>query len=174
VVREKRDGRRTGNGSKIDSLITMRTILLLICVGWAGTALAQVDTARNVVNSTVRGTEKAARTVAHGAKTAVDKVADVFIPEPDAHRVDVSLNEDKIDMPGSVEPGKTAFVVKNSGKTTKNFELAGHGIDREFLNPPKPGQTKVLHATLRQGTYSVYSPSDDGGKRTEKMSLRVK
>ena len=152
----------------------MRTILLLIWVGWVGTAVAQVDTARNVVNSTVRGTEKAAHTVAHGVTTAVDKVADVFTPEPDAHRVDVSLNDDKIDMPHSVGPGKTAFVIKNSGKTTQNFELAGHGIDREFLNPPKPGQTKVLHVTLKRGTYTVYSPSADGGKRTEKMSLRVR
>ena len=136
--------------------------------------MAQVDTARNVVNSTVRGTEKAAQTVAHGAKTAVDKVADAFTPEPDAHRVDVSLNDDNIDMPTSVGPGKTAFVVKNSGKTTKNFQLAGHGIDHEFLNPPKPGETKVLHVTLKRGTYTVYSRNAGGEKGTEKMSLRVR
>jgi hypothetical protein len=153
----------------------MRTIILLvICCGWVATAVAQIDTARNVVNSTVRGTEHAVRTVAHGTETAVDKIADAFTPEPDAHRVDVSLNDERIEMPASVEPGKTAFVVKNSGNTTKNFELAGHGVDREFLNPPKPGQTKVLHVTLKRGTYIVYSSSADGEKRTEKARLRVR
>lgn len=157
-----------------DSHSTMRTILLLIWFGWVGTAVAQVDTARNVVKSPVRGTEKAARTVAHGAKTAVDKVADVFTPEPDAHRVDVSLNDEKINIPTSVRPGKTAFVIKNSGTTTENFKLVGNGVDREFLNPPKPGETKVLHVTLKRGTYAVYSPSADGEKRSENVSLRVR
>jgi hypothetical protein len=152
----------------------MRIVLLLICVGLVGSAVAQVDTARNVARSTVRGTEKAARTGAHGAKTAVEKVVDVFTPEPDAHRVDVSLNDDKIDMPTSVETGKTAFVIKNSRNTTRNFKLAGHGIDREFLNPPKPGETKVLHVTLKRGTYTVNSQSAEGGKQTEKIRLRVR
>jgi phosphohistidine phosphatase SixA len=51
------------------------------------TAVAQVDTAENVVHSTVRRTEKAARTVAHGVKKAADTVEDAITPDRDARRV---------------------------------------------------------------------------------------
>jgi len=50
------------------------------------TAVAQVDTAENVVHSTVRGTEKAARTVAHGVKKAADTVEDAVTPDSDARQ----------------------------------------------------------------------------------------
>ena len=138
------------------------------------TALAQVDTARNVVNSTVRGTENAARTVAHGAARAVDKVEDALEPEPDARRVDVNLTENSVDMPTSLKPGRTAFVIKNSSNSTQNFELQGHGVDKEFKNAPKPGQTKVLHVTLKRGSYTAYSLGKDGSKETAKASFRVR
>jgi hypothetical protein len=46
----------------------------MVFAGMISTAVAQVDTADNVVHSTVQGTEKAARTVAHGVKKAVDTV----------------------------------------------------------------------------------------------------
>jgi hypothetical protein len=50
------------------------------------TAVAQVDTAENVVHSTARGTEKAARTVAHGVKKAADTVEDAVTPDSDARQ----------------------------------------------------------------------------------------
>ena len=152
----------------------MKTFLSIVFAGLISTAVAQVDTAENVVHSTVRGTEKAAKTVVHGAAKAVDKVEDALTPEPDARRVDVNLTENSVDMPTSLKPGRTAFVIKNSGKTTQNFEIEGHGVDREFMKPPKPGDTKVLHVTLKRGTYTVYSPGKDENKRAAKVTLRVK
>src|SRR6202045_2572643 len=127
----------------------MKTFLLIVFAGLISTAVAQVDTAENVVNSTVRGTEKAARTVAHGVKKAADTVEDAVTPDTDARRVDVTVTDDRIDMPTQLKPGKTAFVVKNAGKTTQNFEVEGRGVDRKFAAAPKPGETKVSHVYLK-------------------------
>jgi hypothetical protein len=152
----------------------MKTFLSIVFAGLISTAVAQVDTAENVVHSTVRGTEKAAKTVVHGAAKAVDTVEDAFEPEPNAQRVDVNLTENSVDMPTSLKPGRTAFVIKNSGSATHNFEVQGHGVDREFKNAPKPGQIKVLHVTLKRGTYTAYSLGKDGNKEAAKVSFRVK
>ena len=146
----------------------------MVFAGMISTAVAQVDTAENVVHSTVRGTEKAARTVAHGVKNAADTVEDAVAPDSDARRVDVTVTDDRIDMPAQLKPGKTAFVVKNAGKTTQNFEVEGRSVDRKFVTAPNPGQTKVLHVVLKRGTYSAYSPGKDENKRTPAVTLRVR
>ena len=145
-----------------------------IATAIAQTAIAQVDTAENVVNSTVRGTEKAARTVAHGVKRAADTVEDAVTPDSDARRVDVTVTDDRIDMPTQLKPGKTAFVVKNTDKTTENFEVEGRSVDRKFVAALKPGETKVLHVILKRGTYTAYSPGKDENKRTAAVTLRVR
>ena len=152
----------------------MKTFFSIVFAGLISTAVAQVDTAENVVHSTVRGTEKAARTVAHGVKKAADTVEDAFTPDSDARRVEVTITEDRIDMPTQLRPGKTAFVVKNAGKTTQNFEVEGRSVDRKFVAAPNPGQTKVLHVYLKRGTYSVYSPGKTGDKGTPNATLRVR
>jgi hypothetical protein len=156
----------------------MKTLLTIIIAGVVSTAVAQVQTAENVANSTVRGTKKAAETVAHGVKKAADTVEDAIIPDSDTpnsdeRRVDVTMTDDKIDMPTPLKPGRTAFVVKNAGTMTQNFEVAGHSVDRKFVTAPGPGETKVLHVTLHRGNYTVYSPGKNGDKKTEKMTLRV-
>jgi archaellum component FlaG (FlaF/FlaG flagellin family) len=152
----------------------MKTFFSIVFAGVISTAVGQVDTAENVVHSTVRGTEKAARTVAHGVKKAADTVEDAFTPDSDARRVDVTITEDRIDMPTQLRPGKTAFVVKNAGKTTQNFEVEGRSVDRKFVAAPNPGQTKVLHVYLKRGTYTVYSPGKTGDKGTPNATLRVR
>jgi multidrug efflux pump subunit AcrA (membrane-fusion protein) len=154
----------------------MKTFLVMMFVAAvaAATAIAQVDTAENVVNSTVRGTEQAARTVAHGVKKAADTVEDAVTPDSDARRVDVTVTDDRIDMPAQLKPGKTAFVVKNAGTTTQNFEVEGGSVDRKFAAAPKPGQTKIMHVILKRGTYTAYSPGKDENKRTAAVTLRVR
>jgi hypothetical protein len=149
-----------------------KILAMLVTAIAVGTACAQIDTARNVVNSTVRGTEKAAETVANGTKKAVDTVADAFTPDSDARRVDVTLTDGHIDMPSSLEPGKTAFVVKNDGSTAQNFEVAGHNTDRKFATAPKPGQTKVMHVYLKRGRYSFYAPPN-GENGSHKVTVHV-
>lgn len=146
----------------------------MVFAGMISTAVAQVDTAENVVHSTVRGTEKAARTVAHGVKKAADTVEDAVTPDSDARRVDVTVTDDRIDMPAQLKPGKTAFVVKNAGNTAQNFEVEGRSVDRKFVAAPNPGETKVLHVILKRGAYTAYSPGKDGNKRTAAVTLRVR
>jgi iron uptake system EfeUOB component EfeO/EfeM len=152
----------------------MKTLLSIVFAGLMSTTVAQVDTAENVARSTVRGTEKAARTVAHGVKKAADTVEDAFTPDTDARRVDVTVTDDRIDMPTQLKPGKTAFVVKNAGRTAQNFEVEGQTVDRKFAAAPKPGQTKVMHVTLKRGTYTVYSPGKEENKRTAEVTFRVR
>jgi len=152
----------------------MKTFLSIAFAGLISTAAAQVDTAENVARSTVRGTKKAAETVAHGAKKAADTVVDAVTPESDARRVDVTVTDDRIDMPTQLKPGKTAFVVKNAGKTTQNFEVEGRSIDRKFVAAPNAGETKVLHVILKRGTYTAYSPGKDENKRSANVTLRVR
>ena len=151
----------------------MKTILLIFFAGLISTAVAQVDTAENVARSTVRGAKEAAETVAHGAKKAADTVVDAVTPDSDARRVDVTMTEDRIDIPTQLKPGKTAFVVKNSGKTAQNFEVEGRKIDRKFITAPNPGETKVLHVNLKRGTYTAYSPGTDKNKRTAQVTVHV-
>jgi iron uptake system EfeUOB component EfeO/EfeM len=152
----------------------MKTLLSIVFAGLISTAAAQTDTAENVARSTVRETKKAAETVAHGAKKAAETVVDAVTPESDARRVDVTVTDDRIDMPTQLKPGKTAFVVKNAGKTAHNFEVEGSSIDRKFVAPPKPGETKVLHVNLKRGSYTAYSPGKDNNKRTAEVALRVR
>jgi iron uptake system EfeUOB component EfeO/EfeM len=152
----------------------MKAFLSIVFTGLISTAVAQVDTAENVARSTVRGTEKAARTVAHGVKKAADTVEDAFTPDTDARRVDVTVTDDRIDMPTQLKPGKTAFVVKNAGRTAQNFEVEGQSVDRKFAAAPNPGQTKVMHVVLKRGTYTVYSPAKEGNKRTAEVTFRVR
>jgi hypothetical protein len=151
----------------------MKTILLIFFAGVISTAVAQVDTAENVARSTVRGAKEAAETVAHGAKKAADTVVDAVTPDSDARTVDVTMTDDRIDMPTQLKPGKTAFVVKNSGKTAQNFEVEGRKIDRKFITAPNPGETKVLHVNLKRGTYTAYSPGTDKNKRTAQVTVHV-
>src|SRR5438132_14327759 len=152
----------------------MKTFLSIAFAGLISTAAAQVDTAENVARSTVRETKKAADTVAHGAKKAADTVVDAVTPDSDARRVDVKVTGDRIDMPTRLKPGKTAFVVKNAGKTTQNFEVEGQSVDRKFVAAPNPGETKVLHVNLKRGTYTAYSPGKDKNKRTGEVTVRVR
>jgi hypothetical protein len=155
----------------------MKTFFFLMIVAGlvSGASGQPLDTAKNIANSTAEKTKEAAQTVAHGVKKAANKVEDALTPDPDARRVDVTVNDGEVNMSSDLEPGKTAFVVKNEGKTTTNFEVTGGDIDRKFVTPPGPGETKVLHVTLKRGVhYNIYSTNTDDGKRTKKMTLSVK
>jgi hypothetical protein len=84
-------------------------------------------------------TARTAENVAHAAvrhtKEAVNTVADALTPEPGARHVDVSLNEDRIDMPTSMPRGRTAFIVHNAGQRKHNLgSLTTSHIERAFLS----------------------------------------
>src|SRR6266513_593672 len=112
----------------------MKTFLaLMIVAGLASIAAGQpLEKAKDVAETTAEKTKAAAQSVAHGVKKAADKVEDALTPDADARRVDVTVNDGEVNMSSDLESGKTAFVVKNEGKTTTNFEVTRGDIDRKF------------------------------------------
>jgi len=116
------------------------------------------ERAAEVARDTADTAKNVGRSVARGTKRAVHTVVDALTPEPGARRVHVTLSEYKIDMPTSLKPGKTAFIVKNAGKKKHNFGIKGNGTDQKFINNLAPNETRVLHVQLRRGTYDVTCP----------------
>ena len=99
---------------------------------------------------------------------------DAVTPVSDAKKFNVNVTEDSIDMPKSVEPGKTAFVVKNSGKEKHNFEVRGQGIDKKFMLALAPDETKVLHVDLKTGRYKAMCLMTDHEKKKIAVNLTVR
>jgi len=133
-----------------------------------------VQKAGEIAEDTVDTAKNVGRSVAKGTKKAVNTVVDAVTPDSDARPVNVTLTEHHIDMPTSVEPGKTAFVVKNAGKQKHNFEVQGNGVDQKFLKTVAPQETKVLHVNLKRGTYTVYCPVDAHQKKGMDLKLTVR
>ena len=119
-------------------------------------------------------TKAAGQTVVKTTKETTKAVVDAVTPDSDARKVDVKLMEHSIDMPKTLDGGKTAFVVHNSGKEKHNFEVKGEGIDKKFILDVAPGDTKVLHVTLKSGTYKVSCPVKDHEHEGMNLTLTVK
>ncbi len=154
---------------------TIFSIVLAVIVS-IGTVRAQgpVQKATDVAEDTAETAKNVGHSVAKGTKKAVNTVVDALTPDADARRVNVTLGEYKIDMPTSLKPGKTAFIVKNAGKQRHNFEVKGNGTDQKFITDLTPEQTKVLHVRLKRGTYTVYCPVGDNQKKGMETSLTVR
>ena len=152
------------------SLSTIIAIVLSLGVVWAE---GPVEKAKDVAEDAAETAKDVGHKVVKGTKKVVNKVVDAVTPDPDARRVDVTLSDDKIDMPTSLETGKTAFVVKNTGNEKHNFAVRGKDGTHEFMVDLQPNETKVLHVQLKRGTYSAYSPVDGHPKKGTETTLTV-
>lgn len=157
---------------------TMKTLLPIIVVSAISVGLIQAQTAGEKASEAWDQTKQTAKEAGHAVvkttKKAANAVADALTPEPGARKINVTVAEDRIDMPTSLKPGKTAFIVKNDGKEKHNFEVEGEGTDRKFITDLTPKQTKVLHVSLKRGTYTVYCPVGDNRKKGMETSLTVR
>lgn len=118
--------------------------------------------------------EKAASTFERtGEKVKKDAVLGAK-PDKDAREVPVKLAEGRIDMPKSLAPGKTDFVVTNKGKQKHNFEITGKGVDETFMLDLAPNETKTLHVDLKPGSYQIACPVLDHNEADMKLTLTVK
>lgn len=151
-------------------LSTIIAVSLSLAVVWAE---GPVEKAKDVAEDAAETAKDVGHKVVKGTKKAVNKVVDAVTPDPDARRVDVSLSNDKIDMPTSLEPGKTAFVVKNTGNEKHNFVVRGKDGTHKFMVDLQPNETKVLHVQLKPGTYSAYFPVDGHPKKGTETTLTV-
>src|SRR4051794_24976137 len=110
-------------------------------------------------------TKDAGKSLVNGTKKAVDGLVDAVTPDTDARKVDVKLTDNHLGMPAKLEPGKTAFVVKNEGKEKHGFEVTGEAMEKRFFMPLAPGESKVLHMNLKPGKYKAFAP--ENGKEHE-------
>jgi uncharacterized cupredoxin-like copper-binding protein len=154
---------------------TFFSIILAVTVS-IGFVRAQgpVQKATDVAEDTAETAKNVGHSVVKGTKKTVNTVVDALTPEPDARKVNVTVTEDRIDMPTTLKPGKTAFIVKNAGKQKHNFEVKGNGTDQKFITDLTPKHTKVLHVHLKRGTYTVYCPVVDNQTKGMETSLTVR
>ncbi|MFI8822837.1 plastocyanin/azurin family copper-binding protein [Streptomyces sp. NPDC053431] len=69
----------------------------------------------------------------------------------------------------SFDPGRYAFVAKNTGQHQHALEIEGPGGENK-TRTLQPGESTTLTVTLASGTYTVYCPVDghkDRGMKTE-------
>ena len=142
----------------------MKTFISIILVAAISVGIAQAQGVGDRAATAAQDTADTAKTVGHsvarGTENAVDTVAEALTPDSDARRVNVTMSEYKFDMPSTLKPGKTAFIVKNAGKKTHNIEIKGNGIDQKFAANLRPGQSRVLQVVLKRGIYDVTCPVD--------------
>jgi plastocyanin len=72
--------------------------------------------------------------------------------------VDVRLTEYVIEMPQTLPPGPTTFLLHNLGHKSHSFKLEGPGITDMSPAIVKPGKTGTVQVTLQPGEYTVYCP----------------
>ncbi|MDB6004088.1 MAG: hypothetical protein JWR15_1075 [Prosthecobacter sp.] len=118
-------------------------------------------------------TVAAGKAVVKGTKKAGRAIADAVTPDSDAAKVEVKINDSDISLPKKVSAGKTAFVVKNTGKEKHNFRIMGNGVDEKFLMDVAAADTKVMHVQLKPGTYEVTCPTKAKEGDSMKHTLTV-
>ena len=149
---------------QIRSISTMKTLISIVLAGAISTGVVCAqgpgERAADAAQNTADTAKHVGRSVARGTKNAAETVAEALTPDADAHRVNVTMTEYKFEMPATLKPGKTAFVVKNAGKKAHNIQIKGNGTDEKFAKNLKPNETRVLHIVLKRGPYDVTCPVD--------------
>ena len=65
--------------------------------------------------------------------------------------MNVIVTDKSVQMPKNVPAGKTAFVVKNSGKEKHNFQIEGNNLEKSFWLAIAPGTTTTMLVDLKAG-----------------------
>jgi len=134
------------------------------------------STDKSLGEKTTESIQKAGKTIADDTKKAATTVKNAVTGESDARKVDVTLNERRVEMTREIPAGKTAFVVRNNGKERQNFKIEGQGLEKEFMIAVAPNDTKTLNVDLKAGDYKAFIPMP--GKKEEakgaEVSLKVK
>ena len=114
---------------------------------------------KEVSDAVVKKTKEAVAAVEH----KIDQ------PDADARKVNVKVTDKGVQMPQSLSPGKTAFMVRNTGKERHNFKITGNDLDESFWFSIAPGSDKAMQVELKSGTYeavcSMEGHADKEGKR---------
>lgn len=130
------------------------------------------EKAKELLKKAEDKTVAAGHAVVNETKKAGRAIADAVTPDADAAKVDVKINDSGIDMPANLDAGKTAFLVKNTGKKKHNFHIKGEGVDEKFLMAVAANDTKVMHVQLKPGTYHIGTPTKQGDKMEQTITVK--
>jgi uncharacterized cupredoxin-like copper-binding protein len=97
--------------------------------------------------------------------------------EPQAEKaagtVEIRLTEYSVEMPHTLPPGPTTFLIRNEGRKNHSFKIKGPGIDQMLEASVPPRQTGNLQVTLQPGEYEVYCPMGNHAAKGMTMTLTV-
>lgn len=127
---------------------------------WDATKKTTKDVTQKVMEKT--------KEVASAAEAAVTK------PDSDAKKVEVKVTDKGVQLPSNLAAGKTAFVVKNTGKQAHNFRVEGSGLKKSFWFDVHPNDTKIMQVDLKPGTYQANSAAEGETGDQKKVTLTVK
>lgn len=122
------------------------------------------ETTKEVGNAVAKKTQE----IVAAVEDKIDK------PDADARKVDVKINDTKIQMPKSLQAGKTAFVVTNTGKQKHNFQIEGNNLEKKFWLALAPNATKTMQVELKAGSYEVDCPLKEHASNAVKTQVTVK
>jgi hypothetical protein len=130
---------------------------------------------KEVSKAVVKTTKETSKAVAKKTKETVKAIEHkIDTPDPDARKVNVTVTDGGVQMPASLRPGKTAFIVKNSGKQKHNFEIEGEHLDKSFWFAIAPKDSKTMQVDLKPGSYDAHCSVADHANKEAKVKLVVK
>jgi hypothetical protein len=130
---------------------------------------------KEVSKAVVKTTKETTKAVAKKTKETVKAIEHkIDTPDADARKVNVTITDGGVQMPASLRPGKTAFIVKNSGKQKHNFEIEGEHLDKSFWFAIAPKDSKTMQVDLKPGSYDAHCSVSDHANKEAKVKLVVK
>jgi hypothetical protein len=128
-----------------------------------------------VWDKTKKKTKEISKTVVKKTKETVKAIEHkIDTPDPDARKVPVTINDGGVQMPASLRPGKTAFIVTNSGKQKHNFEIEGEHLDKSFWFAIAPKDSKTMQVDLKPGSYEAHCSVAEHANKEARVKLAVK
>lgn len=159
---------------------TMKFIMaLLACTLCCALAQAKEKTVaektEEVWDKTKQKTKEVSNAVVKETKETIQAIEHkIDAPDADARKVTVTITDAGLQMPRSLKAGKTAFIVKNSGKEKHNFAIEGEHLDKSFWFAIDPKNSKTMQVDLKPGSYEAHCSVDDHAKKEAKVKLAVK
>ncbi len=155
------------------------SLLVAVCFCAGPAARAEEKTVgektSDIWDATKKTTKEVTQKVVKKTKETVAAVEDAIDkPDADARKVNVTITEKGIQMPGNLTAGKTAFIVKNTGKQAHNFEIEGAGLNKSFWLNVAPGATKTMQVDMKPGTYEADCRLKEHEGKEAKVRVAVK
>jgi archaellum component FlaG (FlaF/FlaG flagellin family) len=128
-----------------------------------------------VWDKTKKKTKQISKTVAKKTKETVKSIEHkIDTPDPDARKVEVRITDNGVQMPASLRAGKTAFIVRNTGKQRHNFEIEGEHLEKSFWFGIAPKDRKTMQVDLKPGSYEAHCSVTEHANKETRVKLSVK